>query len=398
MNLHLLIIEDEQPIIDSWVEKIAFYDLEEKKTYSIIPTFVRELNQAKAVLLNSSFDAAVIDIRLDNSDMSSGAPNKDGNELFNIITSSNLTVAAIYTGEPALVDLKEHQQDLARVFEKGGGVVDEILSWLDDKANMISAIQNMQVALKKEMAKAFSKSIWPRWDYWLTESQADKSLVESALCRHMATHLHATFLNEVTAVHPEEYYFIPPLVEKLDTGDITMVDGKHYILVTPRCEIAQEKNSTFQFVELKSISIELNKFNLKISSGTASIKELEAQLQKKKESGDKDGEIVLSRELVAKTKNTDKAKSQISNLFRHGGNKASLHFLPEIKRADSDNFGPFHARFDQIIFIPKAEQVELARYQGGKYASLSNEFIPSLVERLGAYFSRIGTPDYSHPE
>lgn len=33
-----------------------------------------------------------------------------------------------------------------------------------------------------------------------------------------------------------------------------------------------------------------------------------------------------------------------------------------------------------------------------RVATLSNEFVPSLVERLGAYFSRIGTPDYSHPE
>lgn len=32
---------------------------------------------------------------------------------------------------------------------------------------------------------------------------------------------------------------------------------------------------------------------------------------------------------------------------------------------------------------------------GLRFASLSPLFIPSLVERFGAYFSRIGTPDYS---
>jgi hypothetical protein len=399
MNLHLLIIEDEKPIIDSWEEKLAFYDIEDKKVYSIIPTYVSELSQAKAVLSNRFFDAAVIDIRLDNSSTSSGAPNKDGNQLFDMITSSNLTVAAICTGEPGIVELKEHQQSLAKVFEKGDGVVDQILNWLDDKANMISAIQSMQLSLKKEMATAFSKSIWPRWDYWFNEADGDYSLIESALRRHMATHLHATFLNEVTAVHPEEYYFIPPLVGKLDTGDITIVDGKHYILVTPRCEIAQGKNSTFQFVELESISSVLDKFNLNRAESMEAIVKLNDALRKNSETvDDKETEIKFNEKLEVEAKKVNSAENKISNLFRHGGNKASLHFLPEIKRTDSDNFGPFHARFDRMVFIEKSKQALLEHYLNGKYASLSNEFVPSLVERLGAYFSRIGTPDYSHPE
>jgi hypothetical protein len=398
MNLHLLIIEDGEAIINSWKEKLDFYDINVGKIYTIIPEFVSELNQAKAVLSNRTFDAAVIDIRLDSSSDSEGAPNKDGNELFSIITRSNLTVAAICTGEPSLVELEEHQQSLARVFEKGEGVVDEILGWIDEKAHMVSAIQKMQIALKQEMAKAFSRSIWPRWNYWFNEVEGDNSLIEPALRRHMATHLHATFLNEVTAVHPEEYYFIPPLVEKLDTGDITLVDGKHYILVTPRCEIATEKNVTFQFVELSSIAAELDEFNQKVTNDLASIEEINRQMLEIKEGGDKSAEVKLKEKLDNTKNKIAKTKNKIANLFRHGGNKASLHFLPEIKRSASDNFGPFHARFDRIVFIPKSDQDVIFHYKNGKYASLSNEFIPSLVERLGAYFSRIGTPDYSHPE
>jgi hypothetical protein len=33
-----------------------------------------------------------------------------------------------------------------------------------------------------------------------------------------------------------------------------------------------------------------------------------------------------------------------------------------------------------------------------RIATLSNKFVPSCLERLGAYFSRTGTPDYSHPD
>jgi len=388
MNLHLLVIEDEPVIIDNWKEKLDFYNIENDKIYTIIPTYATELGEAKKLLSNSFFNAAVIDIRLSNLNKLEGQPNKDGYELFDLIKNSSLTVAAICTGEPALAEEIEDEDKLAKIFEKGDGVVEQVLTWLDDNNSMISAIQNMQEALKKEMAKAFSKSIWPRWDYWFNESTKLNSSIEPALRRHMATHLHATFLSEVTAVHPEEYYFIPPLIDKLDTGDITLVDGKHYILVTPRCEIAQKKNSTFQFVELSSIASKLSTLNDKIINNKKIIEQQEGTegLSKTAE------EIDDLRKLIAKD------DSKINNLFRHGGNKASLHFLPEIKRANNDNYGPFHANFDRIIFILKSDTEKLTNFKDGKYASLSNEFVPSLVERLGAYFSRIGTPNYSHPE
>ena len=83
MNLYLLIIEDEQAIIDDWAEKLEFYSAEEEPIYTIVPSYVKELGQAKSLLSNSSFDAAVIDIRLESAD---GKPNKDGNELFEMIT------------------------------------------------------------------------------------------------------------------------------------------------------------------------------------------------------------------------------------------------------------------------------------------------------------------------
>jgi len=60
------------------------------------------------------------------------------------------------------------------------------------------------------------------------------------------------------------------------------------------------------------------------------------------------------------------------------------------------NYGPLHARFEKIIYIDKNDASQVELYENGKYARLSNEFIPSFVERLGSHFSRIGTPDYSH--
>lgn len=370
MNLYLLIIEDEQAIIDDWAEKLEFYSAEEEPIYTIVPSYVKELGQAKSLLSNSSFDAAVIDIRLESAD---GKPNKDGNELFEMITQSSLTVSAVYTGEPEIVELDEHQKEFTQVFEKGNGDIDGILNWLDEKASMISAIKNMQTNMKCEMAKVFSKSVWPRWTYWL-DGKHEQEFAEKALSRHMATHLHASFLNnDELGAHPEEYFFIPPLQDNLDTGDIIFDNGKLEIVVTPRCDMLRSKSDTptYQLVTLLDKSEDWEK--------------LEDKLKERKETG-------TPKQIIA-------ARNEIKKFTNHNGETGG-HFIQRFRKVvnnEEKTFGPFYAQFNLLRSIERSEENSTELLEK-RIASLSNEFVPSLVERLGAYFSRIGTPDYSHPE
>lgn len=364
MNLHLLIIEDDSEITKDWKEKLEFYEADENPVYTITSKFVSDLEDAKKLLSHSFFDAAVIDIRLASND---GIPNKHGNELLNIITKNSLAVSAIYTGETQIVALEKHQEDFIKVFEKGSGKIPEILQWFDQKFSMISAIQNMQNSLKTEMAKVFSKSIWPRWDYWL-RNDTNIASTESALRRHMATHLHASFLNEAEFAHPEEYYFIPPLHDKFNTGDIFKRDDNcYYILVTPRCDLARAKIATFQLVKLESIKDEW------------------------------DTQIAISQNPNESNKRQEAAKKAIGYLVNHGNRSPKSHFVPQIKIDQSETLGPFHAQFNFMTCEAAIEETEIDLMKH-RIATLSNEFVPSLVERLGAYFSRIGTPDYSHPD
>lgn len=370
MNLHLLIIEDDQAIIDNWKERLDFYGVDDAPKYIIKPTYVKELVEAKRLLESNVFDAAVIDIRLESANP---RPNKDGNELFEIITNTSLAVSAVCTGEPGIVELNEHQKVVAKVFQKGDGVVQQVLDWLDEKSSMISAIQNMQKSMVSEMAKVFSKSIWPRWNYW-HDVDAGLEFTKKALIRHMATHLHASFMNnEDSGSHPEEYFFIPPLREKLDTGDIIFHDGKFEVIVTPRCDMLRSKSKfpTFQLITLLDKSADWN---------------------------------VLENNLIAAKANASDSKiktarSALVKFTNHNSENGS-HFIQgfRMKLEGTDKLsGPFYAQFNQLRSIERTEgNVEFLTVN--RVASLSNEFVPSLVERLGTYFSRIGTPDYSHPE
>lgn len=363
MKLNLLIVEDSKTVVAQWEEKLEFYSIEGTPIYEIEHKIVTNLSEAKQILDNTRFDAAVVDIRLDEN----GKQTDHGNEVLRSLSENSLTVCAVYTGEPGTEIVKEHQKEFVQVFKKGDGDgIENVLSWLDEKLNMISAIKSMQDSFSKSMAQAFTKSIWPRWSHWLS-AEEEPELTKKALTRHMASHLHASFLNEVSAVHPEEHYFIPPLQDKLDTGDIVQIEGEYFILVTPRCDLAREKNPTFQLVNLKSIKEEWLEFHEAKSDETAS--------KKAKENAEK----------------------SIRKLVNHGDRSPKLHFIPQIKLSADEVLGPFHAQFNFMNCMEANAETRKSLTDKRK-ATLSNEFVPSLVERLGAYFSRIGTPDYSHPE
>jgi hypothetical protein len=52
--------------------------------------------------------------------------------------------------------------------------------------------------------------------------------------------------------------------------------------------------------------------------------------------------------------------------------------------------GPWFVQFHDLMAVATADIQ--GRLTEKRWASLAPQFVPSLVERFGAYFSRIGTP------
>lgn len=368
MILNLLIVEDDVNILKQWEEKLEIYNVDDGKPYTIKPKFYKNMRDALSNINLSTFNAAIIDIRLQD-DSGAMHQNNDGNKIIEELSRKSLTVTAVYTGEPKIVELNEYQKDFVKIFLKGNGDIDSIIEWLDEKSPMIKAIHAMQESIKETMALAFTRSIWPRWTYWVNENEAKDT--NSALTRHMATHLHASYLNkDGLGAHPEEYFFIPPLQDDLNTGDIIFDNGKLKVIITPRCDMVRSKSEipTYQLIELLDKSNDWDRLESKVNSS-----DLE--------------------------KDRRKAINELIQFTNHS-NKIGCHFIQRFRiqiEGQEKVFGPYYAQFNLLHSIERStENVEYLKEH--RIASLSNEFVPSLVERLGAYFSRIGTPDYSHPE
>lgn len=87
----------------------------------------------------------------------------------------------------------------------------------------------------------------------------------------------------------------------------------------------------------------------------------------------------------------EKAKEQ-SRIAQHDGSH-KLHFLPQMLDREGQQFGPWFVHFHDLKAVPVAQAP--AELTAKRWASVAPQFVPSLVERFGAYFSRIGTPSLS---
>ncbi|QUX97871.1 hypothetical protein C0J08_21735 [Marinomonas sp. CT5] len=378
MMINLLVVEDDNDHIKDWEKVVRRHNdvsmTQDDGSIQFHIETAKNKEDALRKLHTYNFSVAIIDIRLKREGEEEDYNNTDGIDVLKDIISTVSCYTVIYTGQPkdAEATIENSHQEYIKIVDRATSKNALIKSLVDENKGIILSINELKYKFSKSMSSLFYNSIWPRWSYWFENDSLDSA--NAALSRHMATHLHASFLSDTElGAHPEEYFFIPPLQEKLDTGDIILQEGKLEIIVTPRCDMVRSKSetSTYQLVTLENKSEQWGK--------------LLAELEAKKEEG--------------KPKKIESASRNLKKFTNHNGETGG-HFIQSFRLkidGKEQSFGPFYAQFNQLRSIVRnQESTELLLDK--RIASLSNEFVPSLVERLGAYFSRIGTPDYSHPE
>jgi hypothetical protein len=203
------------------------------------------------------------------------------------------------------------------------------------------------------MARTFHRSIWPRWQQWRQGDNAENK-VELPLARHLVSHVYSNLLQS-GKVHPEEHYYVPSILEsEISTGDlIRKTSGEIEVIITPRCDLKNEgKTETVQLAACQDISAKWRALN-QSGSGT-------------------------SQETIKKLKQHDRKEVQ--------------HFIPAMTAKSGESLGPWFVRFDRIRSVDKTSD-EYKNLKNLRFASISTDFLPALVQRLGAFFSRFGAPD-----
>lgn len=350
-TLQVLLVEDEDSKISQWNDAVDTFNADaDKHGFLIEKLSAKSIQKAQEMLATRKLDAVVVDLRLQG-EVGVGEDNDDGNKLIRQIVETQPIGIVIYTGQKGQADVETFPQ--VQVMDKGDGL-QQVFEWLSSQKDLFMRLRGIHVAVERETARIFFRSIWPRWARWTKSSEG--GALTDALARHVTAHVHDSLLHAAGgAAHPEETYFVPPLKEWLDTGDLLRRENGLWIVVTPRCDLANEgKVATVLLAKCDDISERWNAIDGSSKAGADKLRKI--------------------------TQNEGSPKQ---------------HFLPPAFDSEGRQLGPWLVQFHHL----EAVEIEAARKDltppSVRIASLAPQFVPSLVERFGAYFSRIGTPNLS---
>lgn len=345
----ILIAEDDTNAIESWERDIKEFNRDDERPIRFHAKYVRTQRQAVAELQHWNMDCAVVDLRMpvDEGGVSSCG---EGNAVLETVLAEKGIPTVVYSGYP------QEASDLVRasrirIIKKGleGGM--QVLSWLSGHEGLMVAMAHMRREVQHKAAALFSKTIWPRWESTWNDMH-DPSTLPGIITRQVVAHLSEVLSSPPNYHHPEEFYFIPPLEDRLGTGDMIEWDGNVYVVVSPRCNMAHTYPKHILLARCKPMTDEWR------------------NLRKRFTGQDE--------------KDVESATLELRN-FATQGHAIASHFLPP-----NGKEGPWLVQFKDIRGIQCAEAEKLL---AGRFATIAPQFVPNLVQRHASYIGRIGQPD-----
>ncbi len=352
----LLVVEDDAGDREQWKVQIDRHNAltEASGGPSILLETASSEEEAISKIDLGKFDAAVIDLKLDGN--GSNPHDDGGNRVLLKILESEIAIAAIFTGQPQDAQVPEYAQRQVRVITKGGGDGEGhqgAIQWLLENQALARCVRQVTQRFQREMASTFHRSIWPRWSLWMEGEDPDNAqFLLTAVARHLASHIYDQFLLDGDeAVHPEEWYLVPPRPDRINTGDLIRLNesGVIEIVITPRCDLATGKSTATQLISCTDLSSTWD------------------------------------------TLSEGKKKDFIKNA------KSNEHFIPKMNLSKDEAIGPLIVRFDQIRTIEKNVEDPTMTGIGTRIATIAAPFLPAVVQRFGNHYSRIGSPNYRPP-
>lgn len=344
--LKLLLVEDNEQDITSCRNSVEVY--EQQKERNIIIVESRELKDALEKL-DSSFDGAIVDLKLDRMEY-------DGNELVSTIYTKFRIPVVIFTGTP--LNAIDGIPGL-RVYTKGKDGYNTILDYFFDVYETgLTKILGGRGYIEETMHKIFWENIYPALGDWLSHVGRGKP-TEKALLRFTINHLLELIDDDLETSFPEEMYISPPLNKGIKTGSIVeKVEPKEcFVVLSPACDLVIRQGN------IKTDNILVCKI---------------------------DRSIITKAQKTLKRNNIDDAKRHsaeelLTNLVT---NKHSnyYHFLPK-----TSHFSGGVINFRKVSTIKPAE---FSSQFSKPIVQVSQAFTKDIVARFSSYYARQGQPDF----
>ena len=363
-KLRLLIVEDRVRDLDLFSEIIDDYKTDNNCDIESVPC--KSLDEALKSLDNT-FDGAIIDIRLSETE-NGGKSEEGGNKVIQKIIDSFYRIpVAVYTANPKLWDeTLEDEIWLIEIFIKGDTDIETNFVHILDRFweiynTGLTRIMGGRGEIERKLNQVFIKNLLPQIKTWVsygeTYKDSDSKRTERALLRYTLNHLHQQLEDQNEKHFPEEFYLSPPATDKIITGSIVNANDQWYVVLSPACDLVIRKNGKTKTDRILFVEVEYK-------------------------------DDIVNKSLNNITKK-DKKKSKLQDVFNNNYTDY-YHWLPKTDVFEGGflNFRKLHA-LDVADFSDKFGTPEI---------QVSPSFIKDIVSRFSSYYARQGQPEIDNKD
>ena len=341
----LLIVEDNEQDLNTFRDSLEIYRKQKNRDVHSVES--RNLDDAMEKL-DSSFDGAIIDLRL--------KEQNDGNKITQQILDSHFRIPiAILTGTPDSADPK---LTYLGVFKKGEIEYSQLLDMFwEIHSSGLTRIMGGRGVIETSLNDVFLKNLLPQRDTWIEYGKSDSPRTEKALLRYALSHLLQLLDDDMERCFPEEVYIHPPVSVGVRTGNIMMrrTDYKPFVVLSPACDLVIRKN-TGRAKSDQVMLVEVESYN-------------------------------TVRTPILKGEKKDGREKKIARLLQN--NYAdNYHWLPRTS--------VFDGGFINFRMLYSTTHKELSETFDAPALQISPSFVKDIVARFSSYYARQGQPDIDY--
>ena len=249
-SIKILFVEDADSDLEACNATIKRYKRQKKRQIEFI---VAKSRDEALELLNSKFDGAIIDIKLEKDRTGTG-----GNDVISEIHRTCRIPLVVLTGTP---ENASRECNLLGCYKKGEISYDEIFDRFFDVYNTgLTKIMGGRGTIEKELTRVFFHNLLhpATQDAWIVHGRADSLKTEKALLRFTLNHLMQILDDDEEECFPEEVFIYPPLQKGLKTGSIVKEKQgeKLYIVLTPPCDLVVRESGQMKTDKILLVEID----------------------------------------------------------------------------------------------------------------------------------------------
>lgn len=365
-RLKIIVVDDDEELLRVLPEDLVSR-LKETGLDAEVTTF-SSVDAALETLETESYHLAIVDLRFPNG--------RDGNDVLRGILGLRVLPVIVYTG---------YQEELAPEFEKHSlihvapskkieHIVEKISDWEMRKVfDFFSEEGMLATSLHRALLHTMWKHVSRYWDYLPTN---DMKALGAATGRIAATLLYDVLsfgaggkYEEIPVHHGEIYIFETPRAF-LSVGDILELNGKHYVVLTPACDLVPRSDGKTKAEALLLAECEdLRSFA--------------------------DVSIDLKKALMALTDagggRRKRATENIEKMMRQAWliNDGRRFFLPPF-----DELPGYAVDFLRVRTASYASNADRKGMLEARVVSLNRDVANELATRFSKYMSRLGQPPF----